>query len=142
MVANRKVTGTAMAMPAGIALGAVICMLVTLFGSMVVAWLVSNETIPETGIGYGSMVILLVSSAVGAWVAVKGIKHRRLAVSAMTGAAYYACLLACTALFFGGQYGGMGVTALVILAGCLSAGLMGLKGERGGVRMRRKARSR
>lgn len=142
MVVNRKVTGTAMAMPAGVALGTGLSMMVTVLGSMVVAGLVNSEAIPENAIGYGSMVILLAASALGAWLTVKRVKHRRMLVCALTGAAYYLCLLACTALFFGGQYSGMGVTAIVVLAGCLSVGLLGLNKGNGASARRRKVRSR
>ena len=142
MVMNGKVTGTAMAMPAGIALGAGLSMLVTVVGSMLVAWLVSRESMPESAMGYGAMAILLIASALGAWLTAKRVKHRRLLVCALTGGVYYLCLLACTALFFGGQYSGMGVTALVVLAGCLSVGLMGLKGGKAPGKRGGKYRSR
>lgn len=142
MVVNRKVTGTAMAMPAGVALGTGLCMGITLLGSMLVAWLVSRETMPENAIGYGSMAILLAASAAGSWLTAKRVKHRRMVVCALTGLAYYLCLLACTALFFGGQYSGMGVTAAVVLAGCLSVGLLGLKGSGRVGKRGRKYRSR
>ena len=44
----------------------------------------------------------------------------------------YLLLLSIAALFFGGQYEGMGVTAFVILGGCLAVVLLGLKGEQKG----------
>lgn len=129
MVANRKVTGTAMSMPAGLGVGLLVSGAITLIGSMVVAWLVIRETIPETSVGYGTIGILLLSSILGAWAAVKRIKRQRLIVCLLAGLCYYLLLVACTATFFGGQYSGMGVTALVILGGSGAVGLMGLKGE-------------
>lgn len=137
MVVNRKTTGTALSMPAGLGMGTLISAGITLLGAMVVAWLVSRETIPESSVGYGTIVILLLSSILGSWAAVKKVKRQRLVVSLLTGLCYFLLLLACTALFFGGQYSGIGVTAIVILASSAAVGLMGLKGE-GGHKMKRK----
>lgn len=142
MVANQKVTGRALSMPAGIGMGLALCIGVTLVGSALVGWLVSREILPYSGIGYGSMGILLSASILGAWMAVSRVKRQRLVVCLVLGLTYYLVLLSVTALFFGGEYSGMGVTALVILAGCGTVALLGLKGERGAKRRRPKFRSR
>ena len=142
MTVNKRVTNTAVAMPRGVALGAVLSLLVTLAGAMIVAALVNRETIEESAIGYGAMVILLLASLSGTWLAVNRVKRQRMIVCGLTGAAYYLSLLACTALFFGGQYTGMGVTALVILAGCGTVALMGLRGNGSGIKRQHKYRSR
>lgn len=128
MVINRKVTGTASSMPVGLALGGCVALAVTILGSILAANLVLREMIPENSIGYCAMIILLVSSFVSATVSAARIKHRRLYVCLLSGVIYYALLLAITALFFGGQYQGMGVTALVVAAGCGTAVLMGQSG--------------
>lgn len=130
MVTNRKVTGTASSVPAGLALGALVSLTVTVVGSVLTANLVLKELIAESNIGYCSMIILLVSSFLSAWTAAARIKHRRLYVSILAGVVYYGILLGITALFFGGQYQGMGVTALVVIAGCGAAALMGGNRER------------
>ena len=118
MTVNRKVTGTAMTMPAGIGVGCGISMLVTILGSALVAKLISLEVLQEMAIGYGAMAIILVASTLGALTAVKKVKKRMLQVSALVGFVYYGLLLAMTACLFGGQYQGLGVTALLVLAGC------------------------
>ena len=118
MTVNRKVTGTALTMPMGICLGCGISMILTILGAGLVAKLISIEMIPETSIGYGAMMIILVASICGALIAVHKVKKRMLQVSGAVGMAYFASLLAITAIFFGGQYQGMGVTALLILSGC------------------------
>lgn len=131
MVTNRKVTGIAASMPAGLAVGGIVSLLVTLLGAVLAANLISGEKIPEGSIGYCSMVILLLSSITGAAVAVNRIKHRKLYVSLLSGLIYYAVLLAITAIFFGGRYHGMGVTALVIAAGSGTTALLNLRQGRG-----------
>ena len=118
MTINQKVTGTAVTMPVGICIGCVVSTALTILGAGLVAKLIDMEVLRENAIGYGAMMIILLASISGAGIAVTKIKKRMLQVSAMVGLLYYAMLLAMTALFFGGQYQGMGVTALMILAGC------------------------
>ena len=141
MTVNQKVTGTAVSMPAGIAMGCAISLLITAAGSMLVAKLIADEVLMDTAIGYGAMLVLLLASALGAAIAAAKVKRMRLQVCLLTGVAYYGALLAITALFFGGQYQGMGVTALLVLAGTGASILLGVrekktrkyrKGRRGG----------
>ena len=127
MVSNKKVTGRAYSMPAGIGIGVGISIALTLAGAAVVAWLLNGQKLEQSQIGYGSMVTLLLSSALGAWAACTLVKHRTMVVCLATGGGYFASLLAITALFFGGQYQGMGVTFLVALAGCASVGFIKAK---------------
>ena len=127
MTVNRKVTGTAVSMPAGIAIGCVVSLLLTLAGSSLVAKLISDEILKDTAIGYGSMLIVLLASALGAVTAISKVKRRYLQVCLLSGVSYYGLLLCITALFFGGQYQGMGVTAMLVLAGVGSVVLLGTK---------------
>lgn len=125
MVVNQKVTGRASSVSAGLALGAGISMGITLILSVCSAWLISAEYIREEGIGYLVMIILIGASAVGAWFAGQKIKRMKIQMAALTGVLYYAMLLAATALFFGGQYEGMGTTLAMILLGSGVGGLTG-----------------
>ena len=127
MTVNRKVTGTAVSMPAGIAIGCVVSLLLTLAGSSLAAKLISDEILKDTAIGYGSMLIVLLASALGAVTAISRVKRRYLQVCLLSGVSYYGLLLCITALFFGGQYQGMGVTAMLVLAGVGSVVLLGTK---------------
>lgn len=142
MVANRKVTGTAVSMPAGLAMGSGVSLLVTLGGAAIFANLISREVLKETSIGYCAIVLILLSSLLGAAVAVTRIKRRRVYVCALTGVIYYGVLLAATAMFFGGQYTGMGVTALLVLAGCGTVALLGLRKEKARYPRRNKIKHR
>lgn len=128
---QQKVTGKAMSMPAGLALGAFISMLLTVIGSGVLAKLTEMEVIDWERIGYGVMIMLLLSSFFGALTASGKIKHQKLPVCFAAGMIYFGLLLCITALFFGGQYEAVGVTAAVVLAGSLSAALL-TSGKRGG----------
>ena len=68
----------------------------------------------------------------GAWVAWKKIKRLRLQVCLISGGIYYLMLLGMTILFFGGQFCGMGVTALMVACGSILPILGGFSKGRGG----------
>ena len=93
------------------------------------------------GLALAAFISLAVTLA-GAAVAVGKIKRRRVYVCLLSGGIYYGILLAMTALFFGGQYQGMGVTALLVLAGSGLVALLGLRGEKGAKPRRRKIGNR
>lgn len=127
-----KGTGKAMSMAGGLATGAAVSLGVTLAGTGVLAWLVSGERMDMGHIGYGLLAVLLLGSFLGAWMAFRNIRRRRLMVCLVSGGVYLGILLGMTALFFGGQYSGVGTTALLILAGCMAAFLLGGEQGRGG----------
>lgn len=135
MVNVRKQTGRAMSMPGGLAVGAAVSIGWSVIGAMIMAKLIDTETMPETAIGYGSIVILVTASFLGAMAAHSKIKRLRVQVCLMAGGIYYLILLATTALFFGGQYTGMGVTAAMVMSGSAAAILPGLQ-SRGGQKRR------
>ena len=139
MTVNQKVTGTASSIPAGLFQAALVSLAITAALSALAAWLVGSGTIPERAIGYCAMVILLLSAAAGALTAMGRIRRLRFQVGLASGGIYFLCLLAATALFFGGIYDGIGVTALMILCGCGLVILLGPGGQnRAGCRKRKK----
>ncbi len=137
MYGKKKVTGTAMGIPGGLGLGILVCLLITLMGAALTAWLVTSERIGEGTTGYAAMVILALSSAVGSLVAVHFVKRLRLQVCMLTGGLYYLTLLAMTALLFGGQYQGMGISAIIILAGCAIVAFLPSKNGRVGLKRKK-----
>lgn len=129
MVTNRKMKGTAKSVQLALCWGLIISMVLTLILSAGITYLVLSETMAESAVGYGVMLTVLVSSFLGAIVAAAAVKSRRLFVCLMSGVGYFLLLLSVTALFFGGQYEGMGVTALLVFGGAGAAALMGGKGD-------------
>lgn len=110
-----------------------ICAGVILCG--ILALLISNESISETSIGYGTLVVLLLSSAAGALIAIKTGGSRTMILALISALIYFLFLLLLTAIFFGGRYDGVGATAAVIACGAvctaiLSAGV-GRKAQKG-----------
>ena len=131
MVANKKVTGRASSMPVGLAVGGGLSLILTILLAIITAKLIDMGTMREERVGYAALGILLLSSGLGAAVAAAKIKRRRLVVCAAAGAVYYGLLLGMTALFFGGQYSGMGVTALAIAGGTGTVCIVGMRPGRG-----------
>lgn len=127
MATMEKSTGRASSMGSGLLTGGLISTGITIAGATLCAILISKEKIPAGSIGYCSMILIIASSFVGSITAMNMIKHRKMYVCALSGAIYYGILLSATGLFFGGQYQGMGVTALLIIAGCGVSMLIGLR---------------
>ena len=125
MAGKKKQTGRASALPVGIAFGVVSSLVITLLGAAGLTVMIAGEHMALESYGYGVMVILLLAAVVGAVVAMLRIKHQKLQVSLLTGAAYYLILLAMNALFFGGQYEGALTTGLIILCGTGAAAILG-----------------
>lgn len=118
MYGKKKVKGAAMSLPAGLGVGLLISLVITVAGAAITAWLIASEKIGEGSSGYAVMLILALAAGLGALGAVYFVKKQRLQVCMLTGVSYYLSLLAMTALFFGGQYQGMGVSAIVVLGIC------------------------
>ena len=117
---TKKVTAkTASNLLAGIGLGVVISILITLIGAAGITQLVTTEKMTENNMGFAILGILLLAALVGAWTAVNQTKRLRLQVCLLEGAGYFLTLLAATALFFGGQYQGVLASGLRILMGSL-----------------------
>ena len=127
MKQNKKLNGTSLCMAAGVLIGVIVSLFVMLLGSGLFAWLISAEKMDESVMAYGTILILLLSTSVGCWIASKKIGRLRIQVCLLTGGSYYLVLLSITMLFFGGQYQGIGIaTILVILASGMTA-LLGLR---------------
>jgi len=120
----QKGTGRASSIPGGLAVSCVISLGLTLAGSLLLSGLVLRGTMAMENIGYGVLILLVTASFLGGITAAARIKHRILMVCLLSGGVYFAVLLAITALFFGGQYQGVGVTGLLILGGSGGAGLL------------------
>ena len=110
--------GATIGIPAGLGIGIMAALVITLMGAAFVAYLIASEKAGEGTIGYMSMVIMAAATATGSWIAASLVKRRRLQMCMMIGGCYYLLLLSMTAMFFGGKYEGMGIAALVIVATC------------------------
>lgn len=108
-------------------LGALIGILISITCAALLATLVSTDRLSEDIMGYGGMIIIILSSYVGALVARSRSKEKYLLMTIMSGSTYFLILLSITALFFKGQYTGVTVTALCVAAASLCAAMTGFQ---------------
>ena len=66
-------------------------------------------------------------SFLGAMAAAMVADVKRVQVCLLTALVYFLCLLAMTALLFGGQYSGIIMSAMMVMVGGLTAGLLGIR---------------
>ena len=126
MITGNKVSGTAVSIPVGIALGVMLSLAVTCAMTVAASWLVLDGKIDEKLLGYLVIGILVTASAAGALLAALRIKRRWVMICLVTATVFYLLLLAVTAVLFGGNYQGIGVSGLWILVGALTSGALGL----------------
>lgn len=131
MIRNHISTGRALSMPTGLATGLCIGLATTVILSALLAKLVSTEKVEWGSVGYGIMIILLITSAIDSKATCFMIKRRKLIGCLLAGLLYWLSLIMITALFFGGQYDGMGVTGSVVFCGSAVVCLLESRGERG-----------
>ena len=133
-------TGKASSMASGLGAGGTVSLTVTVLGAMGIGKMLDLQKLEWKNTGYVILFLLLIGSFTGALTASEKIKRRKLLVCAVSGGIYWAELLLITALFFGGQYEAVGVTALLITAGSVSAALLTAGKGRGAGKKRRNHR--
>lgn len=136
MTGSQKNSGRAGSVPGGLALGAAVSASMTAAGTLLLAWMLNREVVKWEQIGYGILCMIMLSSYLGAKVSYGRIRRQRMMICVMSGGVYFAVLLSVTALFFGGQYEAVGVTALLVAGGCICAALPGGDRKRAGGRRR------
>ena len=114
MFKNKK----SMGIPAGLALGLLASLIITLSGAGIGAWLIADEIIGEESAAVTAAITQLLSAAMGAVIARLCVGKLRLQVCMLSGSVYYLMLMGITALFFEGSYQGLLLTALMVLIGC------------------------
>ena len=113
--------------PKAIAIGTIVGVITTLILSSLGAYAMDAEIIGEGSYSYISVVTLFISSVAGALMSIGISKKKRLPICLLVGVAYFLSLVSITALFYNGAYKGIGETMLVIAAGVISVGLLGLR---------------
>lgn len=128
---NQKTTGRTSSVPGGLAAGAGVSALTTAGLTALMAGLLDRETISWEIAGYWILVMIMLSAYLGSATACRKIRRQRLMICLMSALVYWGILLSVTALFFGGQFEAVGVTALLIMGGSICAALSGTgKGRR------------
>lgn len=130
MATSIKRTGRAASVPGGLALSAAISIGITILISLMIANSIQNESVSWEEAGYWIMGILFVASFLGSKTAYWFIKRQKFTVTLMAGTLYWGILLCITALFFNGSYNGVLETAGIIIAGCATALMLELPGNK------------
>ena len=124
MNSKSNYAGKTTSMQLGLFKGLVVSLLATGIIALLLALAIHLEKLQWNNVGYGIMLLILVSSFLGSLTSRQQIRRKRLIVCLLAGILYCLALLSMTALFFGGQYEAVGVTAGLILAGSGTAGLL------------------
>lgn len=140
MVVNQKPTGTARSMPAGLAMGWSVSAVITAVSCGLLAWLILSGKTGWEAMGYGVMGILFIASYAGAAVSCKAIMHRKLFVCILSGIIYLCSLALVVLMMFGGQFGSIWVSALLVAGGAGAAALVHCAEKKENRRRRRKRR--
>lgn len=127
---KQKPTGRATSVPTGLAWGVISALVTVFLGTGIAAKLIDLEIITWNNAGYLILAYLMLSAWIGGVVSFHKIKRRKAAVCIISGMLFLLALLIITALFFGGQYSGVGETALLIFAGSMLAFFTGGSGKR------------
>jgi len=117
-------SGKAVSVPYGLGISLLMNILVTSIAILVLTALVGHKIIEWDYIGYYIMVMLLISSFLGAKAALLSIKTQPLLITGMAGILFWMYLLCITALFFGGNYSSVFETALLTIGGSITAALL------------------
>ena len=124
---HSKVRGRAMTIPGGLAYSGLLSLGSTILLSSITAVSLEKGLLPYEKSGYAVMMILFLVTVMGGVISANRIKHQILAVCLASGFMYFLILLSITALFYGGQYCGVGESSIIIAAGTVFASFISLK---------------
>ncbi len=113
--------------PMAVLMGLLLSLIVTVIGAAILTFLIVGERLAMESLPSAVVAVLLLAALIGAWVTIRMTGEKPLMMALLSGAVYLVSLLCMTALFFGGQYQGVPVTALVVLGSSLAAALFSLR---------------
>ena len=125
----KKITGRAPSLGKSVAAGVLLGTAWTVLCAVILAKLIDSGVMPMEKVGYGSMAAVLSAVFAGASLAGRKAGHMVVQAAAISGVAYFLCLLLVNALFFGGSYTGMAVTFVLIALATAAAILATGKGS-------------
>ena len=116
---------------AAIAIGAVAALILSIALCAVITGVVSSGNTDIQSVGIWIYAVQGVCCFLGAMAGAIVAAGKRMQVCLLTALAYFLCLLAMTALLFGGQYSGVIMSAMMVMLGGLAAGLLGIRTKKG-----------
>jgi len=103
--------------------GVIGSILATIISITIFSGMILKEMIPENSKGYCAVAVLLISVTTGSSIAISN-SSDRVKTSLYVGIIYSVMLLAVTAVLFGAQYQGIGVTIFTVTIGCISTAIL------------------
>ncbi len=100
-----------------VGIGLTVAVAWTLLCAFLLAKLIDRELVDMESVGYFSMGILLVGGFVAGKITGSGLGKRSAVVILYSGCACFCFLILCNFLFFGGDFRGIGVCAVLIFLG-------------------------
>ena len=128
MVRQARGKGKIPVIPAAVGIGLGAAWILTILGAVVMTFALAGETISIDSMGFGIVVILFVSTFAASMVATWYAKGKKMQISLITAGVYFLTLLAMNAIFFGGEYRGVGVYLLVVILSGAVAAFVGMGG--------------
>ena len=114
----------------GAVVSLLVCVITTLIGISVSAYMIHKELINQNSGEIVTMVVLTVSSAAGALTAMQTIKGLMIPITLLSAIMYILLLFSGTALFFDGQYNGLGrVVSAILLGGAIALAVRKITGS-------------
>ena len=117
MISRSTKQGKNRSVAVGLTIGTAVCCIITILLTSLIAYLISRERISENNIRLFTSLIHYLSVLIGTYCVNTLIKRKLLPVSLLQCTCYLAVLFASTALFWGGQYGGIGSTLIAVILG-------------------------
>lgn len=139
---KRNMASNVKSLPLSIFIGVLVSLVVTLISAGVQAFLIAEEKMTMSTLGYGALLTVIISVLTGSVTGILTAGNKHLLVSLITAGAYFLCLLSVTALFFGGQYENLLPTLIAVLGSGLAAALLSLRFGSGNNRTGSKYKSR
>lgn len=100
------------------------------------AWLIGTQKLDPSAAGYCAWLAVALGAISAALVSGFAWREKWWLMCLSSGAVYFVCLLCCTALFFGGQYQGVGVGICMSLGASGACALLAFTSKRGSARRR------
>lgn len=130
------------AMPVALGYGALISMGMILLGTAIMAQMIDREIMGADKKDYGIMILLIAATYLGSKTAYTRFGEKRFLISVLSGLTVFCLLLGITAVFFGGQFKGIGPNMILILCGCGLAALPRKEGRSTGRKRKIKIKTR
>lgn len=139
-MALKQKSGGAKSIPAGLAIGWAMQILLTMALCLLLAAMILSGKVGQEALGYSVPVIIIASAYIGVAASCKLVGHHNLVLGLSSATLYLGTLLAIALLLFDGKIGAFWVSALLALGGAMAAMLICSAPKRGRGERRKKKR--